>query len=361
MTICVPHFSPPMSTADAARAEALDLIKRAINDLTTQGHDLTIVMRQCFRASGLLGWDQPQAWFQRELQGYGANDELPWYRQNVRGVQEWRFPDVDEDLTMHVGAWGEPTQAVVTQQVYAGLPTVRAWASGGYRERTGRTHSHYSKSRDQLFTIYETRTFPPAAFVTLLASVEDETFRFASNAYALLQYGNALEDVWRLYRHEVDQRLTDIGLREHLVTIDAGLHSDNAQDWRNVLWSCRDVIHDLAAYLRRDPRPTYLHLPGKGGALSVTASDYINRLGAYMHQLGVTGTRGEYLRAEMERIYASLGKLNDLASSAHSGATLQDARTAALGTYFMLAELAQRTNLQPITEYSKQPPTAAET
>lgn len=68
------------------------------------------------------------------------------------------------------------------------------------------------------------------------------------------------------------------------------------------MWSCRDILHDLAAYLWQDPRETYEHLPGKGKdrKLRVTKSDYVNRLGAYLHETGA------YIRAEMERVYHSI-------------------------------------------------------
>jgi len=90
--------------------------------------------------------------------------------------------------------------------------------------------------------------------------------------------------------------------------------------------------------------------------LSVTASDYVNRLGAYLHQKSVTGPQGKYLPTEMERIYPVIGALNEMASTAHEGVTFADSCTVALGTYFLLGELIQGTDMVPVTEYSDQPP-----
>jgi len=119
------------------------------------------------------------------------------------------------------------------------------------------------------------------------------------------------------------------------------------------MWSCRDILHDLAAYLWCDQRETYEYLPGqgKGGKLRVTESDYVNRLGAYLHQKSVVGKTGAYLRAEMERIYQSISTLNELDSRAHSEVTLVDVRTAAIGTYTILGEIVTRTDVKPVTEY----------
>ena len=113
------------------------------------------------------------------------------------------------------------------------------------------------------------------------------------------------------------------------------------------------MLHDLAKYLWRDPRDTYELLPGKGRdkKLDVSENNYINRLAAYLHQKGITETTGAYLRAETERIYHSIATLNDLDSKAHAEVTLFDARTAALGTYFILGELLTRTDGEPVVQY----------
>ena len=57
--------------------------------------------------------------------------------------------------------------------------------------------------------------------------------------------------------------------------------------------------------------------------------------------------QGRYLRSEIERICSSVGHLNELANMAHGGTTLEDARTVAIGTYIILGELVQRTDMIP--------------
>ena len=118
---------------------------------------------------------------------------------------------------------------------------------------------------------------------------------------------------------------------------------------------CRNIIRDLAGHLWRDPRDTYIYLSGSGkdGKLPVTEDKYVNRLGAYLHQKAVVGDTGDYLRAEMERIYSSIDKLIDLASKAHGNITRLDACTAAVGTYNILGELIMRTDMEPVIEYQE--------
>jgi hypothetical protein len=65
-----------------------------------------------------------------------------------------------------------------------------------------------------------------------------------------------------------------------------------------------------------------------------------------LHQKGVTGRTGKYLRAELWRIHA----LDDFANKAHKGATQDELRLAVIGIYTVLGELVTRTDLQPVTE-----------
>ena len=169
----------------------------------------------------------------------------------------------------------------------------------------------------------------------------------------MLCYSDVIQDIWQGYRTKIDEHLITLGLSKHFDAIRNGLNSSNPQDWRNAMWSCRDILHDLAAYLWRDQRKTYEHLPGKGenNTLEVTDSHYVNRLGAYLHQKGIDKEYRAYLSAEMERIYNSIKTLNELDSKAHGKITLHDACLAAIGTYIILGELITRTDMKPITEY----------
>jgi hypothetical protein len=347
---------PDSQTLSApAKEEALKLAEQALELCSTPGHDTLGVLRLGYRISELLQWPTAKDWFWRELQGYPADVDPPWYRKGVQGSLEWRVPELPQETAIHVGHFGigvPQNSAVAIQDLHHGVGWLAASAIDGYQERTGATSVHSAPAPlDRMYTIYQTRNFPAVAFRRVLALIEDEAFRWLSNVQASLRYGGTLGDAWGLYTRVVDEKLPQLGLAPHYLTIDVGLRSSNPQDWRAALWSCRDLLHDLAGYLWRDPNPTYKHLPGKGkdGGLDVTESHYVNRIGAYLHQkLGGSTTR-EYLATEADRIYASIDKLSDFASKAHSGApAYEDLRTAALSTYFLVGELVLRTDMVPV-------------
>jgi len=341
--------------AEPAKEEALRLTEQALALCSTPGHDTVGVLRLGFQITELLHWPEPRTWFWRELQGYPPDGPAPWYRAGIRGSLEWRVPELPQATGMNVGHFGlgaTQSNVVAVQDFKQGAGWLAASAVEGYEERTGRTSVHSAPAPlERMYTIYETRNFPAVAFRPVLALIEDEAFRWLSNVYATLKYGQALGDVWGLYTRVVDEKLPQLGLEQHYLTIGAGLRSSNPQDWRAALWSCRDLLHDLAAYLWRDPSPTYKYLPGKGkdGRLEITESHYVNRIGAYLHQkLGGSTTR-EYLATEADRIYGSIDKLSDFASKAHAAPpTFDDVRTAALSTYFLVGELVLRTDMLPV-------------
>jgi hypothetical protein len=341
------------------QAEAIGIFKRTLDDLFIGKADLKNLLRSCAHACQLLGWREQLSWFENELRGYSSEAELPWYRKDIIGYTYWRacggiYAAMDRVIDDAFARYEEATTHT-TIDVRAGIDWVLLAAQSGYAEPTGKKKksSKYLKSRREDVETEEVSMYDKQVFQTILGRIENSVFDFASKSYSVLRYGDTLRDVWQAYRTRVDEALIAIGLWGHLETIRAGLNSDNPQDWRTAMWSCRDILHDLAAYLWRDPRETYQHLPGrgKGGKLGVTDSDYVNRLGAYLHCKGTAGETGAYIRAEMERIYHSIDTLNDLDSKAHSAVTLSDVRIAAIGTYTILGEMVMRTDMKPVMNY----------
>jgi hypothetical protein len=183
-----------------------------------------------------------------------------------------------------------------------------------------------------------------------LTRIRNVVFSWASTNYSALQLGDAATRIWQDHRARVDHFLANISLTGHVAAITHGLGSTEPQEWRQAMWSTRDLLHDVAGYLWRDKRKTYKHLlDDEGKPIEVTADKFVNSLMAYMHQKGITGTLGAELRAD----WARLRGLNSLASSAHDKAavTLEDAKLTFFATYLLLGELVQRSDCKPVETY----------
>ena len=174
-----------------------------------------------------------------------------------------------------------------------------------------------------------------------LHEIERVTFNFASGTYVQLKYGDSITDIWTIYRKNVEVALNKLDLTNHLQAIQSGLQSENPELWRTAVLEYRNMLSDVANYLWKDPRPTYEHLSNRDhiGKMDVYPNKYANRLAAYLHQKGMTGIRGRYVRDEVERIAASIRSLVSFQAEAHDPIELVDARSVALGTYFILGEL----------------------
>ena len=229
---------------------------------------------------------------------------------------------------------------------------IAATADGVFFQTAPRRHKQAYVDRvdvDLVRVVY----LDPSRISRVVAAIENATFEFAASAYPELRYGDLLTDFWQQYRREVEVALHRMDLDQHLATIEQGLNSDNETGWRAGVLACRSLLEDLAAHLWRDARPTYDALPGDGPGehLSVTADKYVNRISAYLHQREVTGQGGRFIRDEADRLSSSLRALVGYQSTAHSPITKLDARSIALGTYFLIGELTSKTDLEPVEEY----------
>lgn len=337
--------------------EAIEILKGVLSNLFNGSTSMKDLLRRCAHVCQILSWSEQLRWFHHELYGYPSEVALPWYRKNIKGHTEWLtvggiYTTLDSVIEDQFSTKEKPTKSIA-MDVRAGIDWILSAAQSSYVESSGKKSSKYISFRHKAVQTEQVSVYDKQVFQAILNNIENSVFDFVSKAYSMLLYGDALEDIWQTYRTKVDQRLIAIGFGGHLDTIRTGLSSNNPQDWKAAMWTCRDVLHDIAAYLWQDPRETYEYLPGRGKdeKLSVTQSAYVNRLGAYLHQKGITGKTNAYLRAEMERIYHAIQTLYELDNKAHDVVTLSDARTAAIGTYIILGELATRTDMKPVTEY----------
>jgi hypothetical protein len=339
--------------------EATQIFTDILQDLTSSGFDMKLVLRRCQHACQLLSWNDQRDWFKLELAGYSAGTKIPPYRR-VNGILGWRvkcslpLAEVIQRVTDYRAPNPPSPDEEVTLDLCFGIDDLKAACQWGFKETTGEIQEEASPRRDRLIEWERVRLFYADVFPAVLASIERMTFDFASQTYSLLRYGNVLTDLWTEYRTKVDAALRRLNLANHLDAIQIGLQSNNPEAWRNTAFGCRNLLNDVAGYLWRDTRKTYTHLPGTGSGekLAVTSDKFANRLAAYIHQKGLRGTTREFVQNEMERLNASVNSLIALQSKAHAPITREDAVTAALGTYFILGELVIRTDMMPVEYYA---------
>jgi hypothetical protein len=341
------------------QVEAITILREVIRDITSPSRDFVAIMRRCQHVCEILGWQPAKAWFHQELNGYYPDTPLPPHRK-IHGIKKWQFEGSRYENIQYLA---EEATHGLDQSIYDeeadilhvtdGISWFLAASQIGYNENLPDNKKTLSPSRRREVTLRRIRSFQPSNIAYSLSQIEKNVFDWVSNSYVQLQYGNRVKEIWERYRSIVDTTLQQLGLANHLSAIEDGIGRDNPESWRAAVLECRNMLNDLANYLWQDPRETYEHLPGAGskGRLDVCQGSYANRLSAYFHQKSVTGTEGKFLRNEAERLSVSIKSLISLESSAHNPINKPIADTVILFTYFLIGELAIKTDLSPIIDY----------
>jgi len=352
--------------ADTPQNEALRLLNEVVQDMLNPPFDIKTNLRKCQHSCEILGWKLQRDWFHQEINGYYPDSSPPNYRiisgqtkwvpsgslyENVRWNSEVMVDNVDSEIY--------DIQADELE-VRADIDWLQYSAKFGYEENLGSTKKVRSPSGKFSITMERKRIFPAANFRYSLTQIEKQAFDFVSKAYVQVRFGDVIGGIWQKYRQEVDVKMAGLNLTGHLTTIEKGLLSVNSEDWRTSAFECRNLINDLANYLWRDERIRYEHLPGNTieGTLDVSQGKFGNRIAAYIHQKGISGTRGRFIRVEAERLSSSIFALIPFQSEAHEPISLQDAQSIAIATYILVGEVIRRTDLEPILVYGQ--PTIAD-
>ncbi|MCH8814506.1 MAG: hypothetical protein IH957_05315 [Chloroflexi bacterium] len=336
--------SPTQTTS----AEAQEVLDGLIQRLATGGADLPSALRDSLHACNLMGWLDAAEWIRKEIKGYDATSPVPPYRV-VGAYVTWRPYAMDDIIEQVVVGRRQPEQRDLTSwTLLPGIERIVEYAQKGVIVREEADEERWFDVSKKMTKGRSVTMVEAPQAKRCLDRLQNELFDWASKASVALRTGDLTADLWSEYRRRVDEALGQLGLAPHLEAIVTGMTSENPQDWRQAMYGVRDVLHDVAKYLWRDGRDTYEYLKNdKGKPFRVTESDYVNRLCCYLHQKGVTGTDGAYLRSEVSRLHA----LNGLASKAHDEVTLEEARAGAVALYTVLGIFTIHTDMIPIEKY----------
>jgi hypothetical protein len=310
-------------------------------------------LRRCQDACRLLGWTEKYEWFQKELSGYGDADQLPAYRQ-VEGFYQWvRYygPQYETDVRD-----SQPRKVL-------------------FRQRIGELMQMAATGKDYEEWVHESGFVVPAhrylvpneRMQDIAIALGQAVFEFASDSYSALKYGSAITDVWAQYRIQVDRAVSTLGLSNHLDVIEQNLRQHNPQAWQAAAFGCRTLLEMLSEQLWQDPRETYDLLlvpnPRRGPNEpreihpDVRRDKFANRLGAYLHQKAAHDANRYFVVEQTAYLAGAIRALVSWEARAHVAFTRADINSVALATYFLLGELATKTDLQPVTRYERPPTT----
>lgn len=338
------------------RVEAQALFSEGITILTSSTRDLTVSIRKCLLACKLLEWKTQANWFSMELDGYPEDVARPYYRI-VKGIRSWQPSGDMTELAFWFSSGAAHSHDlapdVTSLDVFASLDWVLSAAKSGYTEKTDEKMIVRYKGGKRIMPLYRQKYFTSDAFSSLLATLENKVYSFATSSYVQLKYGDLQSSIWEDYSKKAEQALLSMNLSQHLDGIKRGIESGNPEMLRMAALGCRNLLHDVATFLWKDPRPTYAYLPGDGEdrKLQVTEDKFKNRFSAYLHQKSINGKQRQYIDNNLEYLATCISSLISYQSEGHGIIDPDEARSIAIGTHIIIAELAIWTDLEPVREY----------
>jgi hypothetical protein len=320
--------------------------------------DLKNVLRKCQHACELLAWESQGSWFHQQLSGYYSSSVIPNFRI-VKGTKKLEaLPGQDHtnwivNNVMKPHVPGILEEEATDLEVLSGYDWIKSVSESGYREELDELKLITFPGTSDEINMRRIRYFNPSVFANILSIIEKQTFDFVSKSISQISYSGAIGGIWNEYRSIVEDLASKVDLTDHMKAIEKSLRDSNPEAWRAGALSCRNMLYDLANYLWQDNRKYYDYLEGKNEKrkLDVSKDKYVNRISAYIHQKGLSGSTGKHLKNEVKRLASSIRSLVEFQSTAHDPVPIQNAKSIAIATYLLIGELVTRTDLEPIEEY----------
>lgn len=173
--------------------------------------------------------------------------------------------------------------------------------------------------------------------VGYMANYRTETYNFVSEVYAKWKLGNIAESVFEKKRKKTEPILKEIfpDAEQRLNSIEQNISSQNPEDWKNAVASCRALFMDIADML----------MPAKS---TEEKSKYINRLKNFISPKIVSTTKKNLINTLLEELKLRMELTIDATqgSSHKDRPLLADAENVVLYTYLMISELLEIHNLK---------------
>lgn len=168
--------------------------------------------------------------------------------------------------------------------------------------------------------------------VELLASYRTETYNFALGVYTKWQFGNIAENIFEKKRKKTEPVLIEIfpDISNRLNSIEQNIRSDNPEDWKNAVTSCRTLFMDIADILNPAECPK-------------DKDKYINRLKDFISPRVEGKTKKELYKSYLEEMKKRLEYTSDLTQGGvhKDRPALDKAENVVLYTYLIISDLME--------------------
>lgn len=166
--------------------------------------------------------------------------------------------------------------------------------------------------------------------VSFLAQYRTETYNFVMGVYTKWKFGSIAENIFEKKRNKAEPILREIfpDAHQRLNSIEQNINSDNSEDWKNAVVSCRTLLVDIADILNPPKTPK-------------EKEQYINRLKDFISPKVSSKTKKKFINNFLEELKNRVELTSDLTQGgAHKERPIKDeAEDVVLYTYLVIADL----------------------
>lgn len=167
--------------------------------------------------------------------------------------------------------------------------------------------------------------------VKTLAAYKTKTYNFVMGIYTRWQFGNIAESVFEKKRNRIEPVLPEIvvDIQSRLNSVEQNLRSENPEDWKNAVSSCRALLMDLSNKL----------MPPKSDE---EKGKYITRLQTYLFPMP-SKTKKAVVKTLLDEMKHRIEHTMDLTQGGahHDRPEKEKAEDVVLYTYLILGEIAE--------------------
>lgn len=163
-----------------------------------------------------------------------------------------------------------------------------------------------------------------------MSNYRTQAYDFALNTYQKWKFGGIAQSIFDRKRGRTEPTLQKIfpDINQRLNSIEQNLNSDNSEDWKNAVASCRTLIMDIA---------DILNPPVEGEE----KQKYLNRLKEFIKKGSSSKTKGDVQTAILEELCKRIELTSNLTQgSAHQKRPIKEAaEDIVLYTYLLVSDL----------------------
>lgn len=315
--------------------KALELSEEILENIELGNEKLSSIVLKCLRLARLIDDTINMEWLQYEIKGYNVDSNGKIERKAFEVAKSHGRSFIDEEdkeeyiftnLVGEIEGFIEASFKRINNMTTQGISVSGEYANIAMVNLTSSV-SKNGASITKAITNSQRK----------LSILRGEYYKYALNVNLELGFSKSAEDIFGIYRENVDKKLSNIigDSNEKLSAIYDRLSEDNKESWSQAADTCRKLFRSVADNLFKKIYPEYSKKTVKvksGSEIDITGDKYINRLIVCLDNVDD--------KLSNKHIILWIKALNDkICDGLHNDITYQEIQQTIIHTYICLGDI----------------------